>query len=158
KVTRRLAGNDPQVNEEWNCDKGRFAFHYVDQADRLLTPLVRDDHGNLVEASWPDALARAATGLREAVDRGGVGVLPGGRLTEEDAYAYAKFARVALGTNDVDARTRPVSAEEADFIASSVAGTTPSHLSFADLEKAPAVLLVGFEPEEESPIVYLRLG
>jgi NADH-quinone oxidoreductase subunit G len=157
KVTRRLAGNDPQVNEEWNCDKGRWAFHYAEQHDRLVNPLARDENGELVEVSWPEALARAATGLREAVDRGGVGVLPGGRLTEEDAYAYAKFARVALGTNDIDARVRPVSDEESAFLASSVAGMTPEHVSFTDLESAPAVLLVGFEPEEESPIVFLRL-
>jgi NADH-quinone oxidoreductase subunit G len=157
KVTRRLAGNDAQVNEEWNCDKGRWAFHYAEQADRLLTPLVRNADGSLVEASWPEALERAATGLREAIDRGGVGVLPGGRLTEEDAYGYAKFARVVLGTNDVDARTRPVSDEESAFLAAHVAGTTPEHASFASLESAPAVLLVGLEPEEESPIVFLRL-
>src|SRR4051794_3968988 len=157
RVTRRLAGNDPQVNEEWNCDKGRWAFHYATQADRILSPLVRGDDGRLVEASWPDALERAARGLAEAVDRGGVGVLPGGHLTEEDAYTYAKFARVALGTNDVDARVRPVSAEETDFLAAHVAGVGPEHVSYADLEKAPAVLLVGFEPEEESPIVFLRL-
>jgi NADH-quinone oxidoreductase subunit G len=157
KITRRLAGNDPQVNEEWNCDKGRWAFHNATQADRLTTPLVRDRDGRLVPASWPEALERAATGLAEAVDRGGVGVLPGGRLTEEDAYAYAKFARVALGTNDIDARTRPVSAEELQFLASHVAGVTPEHVAYADVEQAPAVLLVGFEPEEESPIVFLRL-
>src|SRR5262249_8990846 len=42
-VTRRLAGNDPQVNEEWNCDKGRWAFTYATQPDRLVSPLVRDD-------------------------------------------------------------------------------------------------------------------
>ena len=108
KVTRRLAGDDPDVNEEWNCDKGRWAFQYAIQADRLLTPLVRDEAGNLVAATWPDALERAAAGLREAQRNGGVGVLPGGRLTEEDAYAYAKFARVALGTNDIDYRSRPV--------------------------------------------------
>jgi NADH-quinone oxidoreductase subunit G len=157
KVTRRLAGNDPQVNEEWNCDKGRWAFQYATRADRLLLPLVRDENGALVETNWPDALERAAQGLAEAVDRGGVGVLPGGRLTEEDAYAYAKFARVALGTNDIDARARPVSAEESEFLAAHVAGVTPQHVSFSDLENAPAVLLAGFEPEEESPIVFLRL-
>ncbi|HVU92229.1 MAG TPA: 2Fe-2S iron-sulfur cluster-binding protein, partial [Jatrophihabitans sp.] len=120
KVTRRLAGNDPQVNEEWNCDKGRWAFHYATQRDRITAPLVRDADGKLVEASWPEALERAARGLAEAVDRGGVGVLPGGRLTEEDAYAYAKFARVALGTNDVDFRNRPASAEELAFLAAQV--------------------------------------
>ncbi len=157
KITRRLAGFDPDVNEEWNCDKGRWAFHNATQADRLTTPLARDEHGQLVPVSWPDALARAATGLSEAVDRGGVGVLPGGRLTEEDAYAYAKFARLALCTNDIDMRARPGSAEELDFIASHVAGMTPGHVSYASLERAPAVLLVGFEPEDESPIVFLRM-
>src|SRR6266536_2087379 len=130
-VTRRLAGSDPQVNEEWNCDKGRWAFHYATQSDRLLTPMVRNQAGELVGASWPDALVRAATGLREAVDRGGVGVLPGGRLTEEDAYAYAKFARVALATNDVDYRSRPGSDEELAFLAAHVAGVTPAHVSYA---------------------------
>ena len=48
-------------------------------------------------------------------------MLTGGRLTVEDAYAYAKFARVVLGTNDVDFRARPHSAEEADFLAAAVA-------------------------------------
>jgi NADH-quinone oxidoreductase subunit G len=157
KVTRRLAGNDPQVNEEWNCDKGRWAFHYATRPDRLLTPMVRAADGTLVATSWPAALERAATGLREAIDRGGVGVLPGGRLTEEDAYAYAKFARVALGTNDVDYRSRPVSAEELTFLASNVAGVTPQQVSYESLEAASAVLLAGLEPEEESPIVFLRL-
>jgi NADH-quinone oxidoreductase subunit G len=159
KVTRRLAAEDPTVNEEWNCDKGRWAFRYATQGDRLLRPLVRDDAGELVETSWTEALERAAAGLREAVAAGGVGVLPGGRLAIEDAYAYAKFARVALGTNDIDARARAHSAEELDFLAARVAGTHPTlgGVDYAALETAPAVLLVGFEPEEESPIVFLRL-
>jgi NADH-quinone oxidoreductase subunit G len=157
KITRRLAGDDPDVNEEWDCDKGRWSFNYATQSDRLLTPLVRNEAGELVETSWPNALERAAAGLREAVDRAGVGVLPGGRLTEEDAYAYAKFARVALATNDIDYRSRPGSDEELAFLGAHVAGTTPSHVSYADVENAPVVLLAGFEPEEESPIVFLRL-
>jgi len=157
KVTRRLSGEDADVNEEWNCDKGRWAFHSATQSDRLLTPMIRDESGELVAASWPDALERAAAGLREARDRGGVGVLPGGRLTEEDAYAYAKFARVALGTNDIDFRARPASDEELAFLGAHVAGVSPEHVSYASLEAAPVVLLVGFEPEEESPIVFLRL-
>ena len=83
-------------------------------------------------------------------------MLVGGRVTWEDAYAYAKFARIVLGTNDIDFRARPHSAEEADFLAARVAGR-PMTVSYADLESAPVVLLVGFEPEEESPIVFLRL-
>ncbi|MCF6475684.1 NADH-quinone oxidoreductase subunit G [Nonomuraea sp. MG754425] len=154
RVTRRLAGNDPQVNEEWNCDKGRWAFTYATQPDRLKQPLVRNEEGVLVPASWPEALTVAARGLAKA--RGKAGVLVGGRATVEDAYAYAKFARVALGTNDVDFRARPHSAEEAQFLAHAVAGKG-IEISYTDLEQAPHVLLVGFEPEEESPIVFLRL-
>ncbi|MCZ2811511.1 NADH-quinone oxidoreductase subunit G [Modestobacter sp. VKM Ac-2979] len=157
-VTRRLAGEDPAVNQEWNCDKGRYAFRYASSNERLMTPLVRRD-GELQPASWPEAWAAAAEGLRAARAAGGVGVLPGGRLTVEDAYAYAAFARVALGTNDVDARARAHSAEELDFLATHVAGTAPGAgaVSYDDLSTAPTVLLVGFEPEEESPIVFLRL-
>ncbi|MFI6906771.1 NADH-quinone oxidoreductase subunit G [Nonomuraea sp. NPDC050394] len=154
RVTRRLAGDEPQVNEEWNCDKGRWAFTYATQPDRLKTPLVRNEEGVLVPASWPEALAVAAQGLAAA--RGKTGVLLGGRLTVEDAYAYSKFARLALGTNDIDFRARPHSAEETQFLAHAVAGKG-IEVSYADLEKAPAVVLVGFEPEEESPIVFLRL-
>ncbi|WP_405018902.1 NADH-quinone oxidoreductase subunit G [Kitasatospora sp. NBC_00070] len=156
KVLRRLAGEDPAVNEEWNCDKGRFAFRYGQQRDRLSTPLVRKD-GELVAASWPEALAAAAAGLRGAR----AAVLAGGRVTVEDAYGYGKFARVALGTNDVDFRARPLSGEEADFLAAAVAGRgvdlDGTGVSYQSLEAAPAALLVGFEPEEESPVVFLRL-
>jgi NADH-quinone oxidoreductase subunit G len=157
-VMRRLAGEDPAVNEEWNCDKGRYAFRYVNANERLTTPLVRRD-GELQPASWPEAWAAAAAGLRAAQAAGGVGVLPGGRLTVEDAYAYAKFARVALGTNDIDARARAHSAEELAYLAASVAGTAPGAgaVTYDDLTAAPTVLLVDLEPEEESPIVFLRL-
>jgi NADH-quinone oxidoreductase subunit G len=154
KITRRLAGDDPQVNEEWNCDKGRWAFTYGTRPERLTHPLVRGENGELEVASWPEALTVAARGLAAA--RGSAGVLTGGRVTLEDAYAYAKFARIALHTNDVDFRARPLSDEESRFLASSVAGR-PIEVSYADLEKAPVVVLAGFEPEEESPIVFLRL-
>ncbi|MBX7433641.1 NADH-quinone oxidoreductase subunit G [Mycobacterium sp. Y57] len=153
KVLRRLAGDDPEVNEEWNCDKGRWAFTYTTTGDRITTPLVRDD-GTLRPASWSEALSVAATGLLAA--RGSTGVLVGGRATVEDAYAYAKFARIVLNTNDIDFRARPHSDEEARFLASAVAGR-PMTVTYTDLENAPAVLLAGLEPEEESPIVFLRL-
>ncbi|EHR50216.1 NADH-quinone oxidoreductase, chain G [Saccharomonospora marina XMU15] len=155
EVVRRNAGDDPAVNEEWNCDKGRWAFRHATAADRLTTPLLRDSGtGRLVPASWPEAIAAAAQGLGAA--RGDAGVLTGGRLTLEDAYAYAKFARIVLGTNDVDFRARPLSAEETGFLATVVAGR-PLGPTYADLEHAPAVLLAGLEPEEEAPIVFLRL-
>ena len=155
KVLRRLAGDDPDVNEEWNCDKGRWAFTYATQRDRLTTPMVRGADGGLVPVPWTTALATAAEGLTAA--RGRAGVLAGGRLTVEDAYAYSRFARTVLGTNDVDFRARHHSEEEARFLAERVVGRGPGAVTYADLETAPVVLLVGFDPEEESPIVFLRL-
>ncbi|MFC3994586.1 NADH-quinone oxidoreductase subunit G [Nocardiopsis sediminis] len=155
KVTRRLAGDDPQVNEEWNCDKGRWAFTYASRPDRLTHPLVRDEDSRALEtASWTEAVTMAARGLERA--RGRVGVLTGGRLTVEDAYAYAKFTRIALRGNDIDMRARANSEEEADFLAARVAGTGIT-VDYDRLENAPAVLLAGFEPEDESPLVFLRL-
>jgi NADH-quinone oxidoreductase subunit G len=161
-VLRRMAANDPAVNEEWNCDKGRWAFTYATGTDRITDPLVRGDDGTLRVASWPEALDAAARGLAAARDAKGVGVLVGGRVTAEDAYAYAKFARIALQTNDIDFRARPHSVEEAEFLASNVVGTGPSDTSggsvtYAEIGAAKTVLLVGFEPEDEAPIVFLRL-
>ncbi len=160
-VMRRMAGNEPEVNEEWTCDKGRFAFRYLGSKERITRPMVRGVDGVLAETSWTEALTAAAEGLVAARNgdgqSGGIGVLAGGRLTVEDAYAYAKFARIAAGTNDIDFRARPHSAEELEFLAAHVVGQGPETLDYARLEAAPAVLCVALEPEEESPIVFLRL-
>ncbi len=151
KTLRRLAGEDATVNEEWNCDKGRWAFKYITAADRLKVPMIRDKSGELVEASWPEALAVAAEGLKAQKSA----VLVGGRATHEDAYGYSKFARLALGTNDIDFRARVTSDEEREFIAAHVVN---SSTTYRDIDKADQILLVGFEPEEESPIVFLRIN
>jgi len=151
KTLRRLAGDDASVNEEWNCDKGRWAFKYVTAVNRLKVPQIRNAEGVLEEASWPEALAVAAAGLKAAKSA----VLVGGRATYEDAYGYSKFARVALGTNDIDFRSRVSSDEEREFLAARVVGSTTT---YRDIDKADLVLLVGFEPEEESPIVFLRIN
>ena len=151
KTLRRLAGDDASVNEEWNCDKGRWAFKYVTALDRLTHPLVRNAEGVLVQASWPEALAAAAAGLKGKR----AAVITGGRVTTEDAYGYAKFARIALGTNDIDFRTRVTSDEESNFLAAHVVG---SSATYRDIDVADHVALIAFEPEEESPIVFLRLN
>jgi NADH-quinone oxidoreductase subunit G len=150
KTLRRLAGDDPEVNQEWNCDKGRWAFKYLTSRKRVKTPLVRGADGELHEASWPEAIAAAAAGLKSKR----VGVLAGGRLTHEDAYGYSKFARVALETNDIDFRARPHSNEERDFLAAVVLDLKSTYI---DIDKADQVVLLSFEPEEESPIVFLRI-
>ncbi len=161
RVMRRLSGNDPAVNEEWITDKDRFAFAYAQGEDRIHYPQVRDrvedgGDGELRPASWPEAFAVAARGLARCTGAGatGAGVLTGGRLTLEDAYAYAKFARVSLGTNDIDFRARPLSAEETGFL-----GTLPGSggVTYDDLEAASVVVLAGLEPEDEAGTIFLRL-
>ncbi len=169
EVMRRLAGDDPEVNEEWITDRDRFAFRSARGTDRITTPLVRDGD-TLRPASWPEAIDVAVAGLREAISGGAaqtarrgtdsasgrVGVLTGGRLTRENAYGYSKFARTVLNTNSIDFRSRPSSNEEAEFLAHAVAGTGLG-VTNADLEQASTVLLVDFEPEDEAGTVFLRL-
>jgi len=150
KTLRRLAGDDPSVNQEWNCDKGRWAFKYLTSRERVSAPMVRGDDGELHETSWPEAIAAVVAGISGKR----TGVLVGGRVTREDAYGYSKFARVALKTNDIDFRARAHSAEEAEFLASTAISLSAN---YKDLDKADQVYLVDFEPEEESPIVFLRL-
>ncbi|MDR0849298.1 MAG: NADH-quinone oxidoreductase subunit G [Propionibacteriaceae bacterium] len=154
-VRRRLAGENAEVNEEWSCDRGRFGFVSGHQKDRLTRPMVRKS-GELVPVSWPEAIEAAVTGLKRA--RLDVGVLTGGRLTVETNYAYSRFARAVLHTNSIDFRSRSQSAEEAQFLAQHVAGRAGQDcVTYADLEKASKVVLVSFEPEDESPMVFLRL-
>ena len=150
KTLRRLAGDDSSVNEEWNCDKGRWAFKYLTSRERVTSPMIRGEDGELHDASWPEAIAFAAKGLKAKR----AGVLVGGRATVEDAYGYSKFARVSLGTNDIDFRSRPDSDEETSFLSSVALGLKTT---YKDIDKADQVVLLGFEPEEESPIVFLRI-
>src|SRR6185295_5983833 len=142
KVMRVLAGDDPTVNEEWISDKDRFAFTWSQLDDRLMTPLVRNaETGEMEVTSWPGALAVAARGLAAT---NGVGVLPGGRLTLEDARAYASFSRDVLGTNDIDYRARVHSAEEAVFLQNSVLDM--AHVGYqGDFERASTVAIAGLE-------------
>ena len=157
-VLRRLAGNDPEVNEEWITDKDRFGFAWSAQPDRLRVPLVRDEEtGLLTGTSWSDALDVAARGLAAARDAGGVALLPGARTTLEDGWAWSRFARQVLGTNDIDQRVRDHCEEEDLFLASRVAGTGLGAVTYSSLERAGQVLLVALEPEDECGSLFLRL-
>jgi NADH-quinone oxidoreductase subunit G len=155
-VTRQLARDNDDVNEAWNCDRGRDGFAYAQSPQRVLVPHLSED-GKLRTASWSEALRRAADGIRAAGTRG-VGVLVGGHLTDQDAYALQKLARVALGTNNVDARAWPED-EAAAAAAAQVAGRGPDDgmPTYRDLEAARAIVVVDLDPHEESPILWLRL-
>jgi NADH-quinone oxidoreductase subunit G len=153
-VTRQLARDNDDVNEAWNCDRGRYGFAYAQDPRRVLIPHLAEGH-QLRTASWAEALLRAGDGVRAQRSKG-VGVLVGGHLTDQDAYALQKLARVALATNNVDARNWSGGDAEA-AIAGRIAGTGPDGVSYADLEAARAVVVVDLDPHEESPILFLRL-
>jgi NADH-quinone oxidoreductase subunit G len=153
-VTRQLARDNDDVNEAWNCDRGRYGFAYAQDPKRVLIPHLAEA-GQLRTASWPEALRRAADGIRSHRDRG-VGVLVGGHLNDQDAYALQKLARVVLGTNNVDARNWSGGEAEA-AVAGRIAGSGLGGVTYADLESAKAVVVVDLDPHEESPILFLRL-
>ena len=153
EVVRRLAGNDPEVNEEWITDKDRFAFRWSG-AQRLNTPFVREN-GQLVPTSWSDALDRVHRALA-GLSGDQVGFLPGGRLSFEDAWAWSKFARTVVGSDSIDMRSRSHSEEERSFLAAHVAGSGLG-VTYSQLESAGQVLLVGLEPEDECGALFLRM-
>lgn len=153
EVLRRLAGNDPEVNEEWITDKDRFAFRWSG-VERLNTPFVREN-GQLVPTSWSDALDRVHRALA-GLSGDQVGFLPGGRLSFEDAWAWSKFARSVVGSDSIDMRSRSHSEEERSFLAAHVAGSGLG-VTYSQLESAGQVLLVGLEPEDECGAIFLRM-
>ena len=96
---------DGPANEGALCVKGQFAFDFVHHPDRLATPYVRGEDGQLHEASWDEALGRAADGFRKVVDEHGRYAVYGvasGRAPTEAAYTMQKFIRVGFGTNQID--------------------------------------------------------
>jgi NADH-quinone oxidoreductase subunit G len=155
EIQRQLARTNMAVNEAWNCDKGRFGFHHLTADRRITEPKLRDG-GALVDASWSDALLRvtAAIGAAREAGDGRVAVVTGSRLADEDAYAVSKYVRAVLGSDDLDARTRFAPAAEAEELTALVGRETAT---YADVERAPVIVVAGLDPEEEVPILHLRL-
>ena len=159
EVQRQLARTNMDVNEAWNCDKGRFSFPHLTHAQRLTTPMERVD-GELVPTTWSRALARVADAVRASQDvgPGRTALVSGGRLADEDAHVAARLARTVLGTDLVEHRTRFAPADEAPARAVLLAraGGAPG-LTYADVEHAPVIVVAGLDPEEEVPVLHLRL-
>ncbi|MGQ0831247.1 MAG: NADH-quinone oxidoreductase subunit NuoG [Microthrixaceae bacterium] len=139
--------NDP-VNWGWLCDKGRFGFESVNSADRLGAPLVRTGE-SLAPVSWGAALSKAAAALRDA-DPARVAVLGGARLTNEDAYAWAKLAKGVVGTDHVDAQL-------GDGLPAEVVLGLPRATIDDALAPGGTVLLLAPDLKEELPVLFLRL-
>jgi len=148
----RLLGVDlDPVNQGWLCDRGRYAYEWVHSDARVTTPLV-ERSGALGEATWPQALDAAADALRAAIDAGGpeaVGVLGGARGTNEDAYAWARFAKGVLATDNVDAQL------DDGLPAEVVLGLRRATID--DLDAAAAIVVVAPDLKETLPVLYLRV-
>ncbi len=151
QLVRCLGVDIDAVNWGWLCDKGRFDFEAVNSAHRLTRPLARKGD-DLVEVSWADALTEAASALGGARERHGpssIAVVGGARLTNEEAYAWSKFARGVLGTDSLDAQL-------GDGLPADVVLGLP-RATIDEACSAATLVLVGPDLKEELPILYLRL-
>jgi NADH-quinone oxidoreductase subunit G len=146
QVVRHLARDNYDVNDAWLCDKGRYGYRFPDAPDRVTTPLIRD-HG-LEPASFGEVFETIAGWARG----GRVAFLTGGRLTDEDHYALSKLARVVFGSNDLDHR-RTFHGGHAEV----ASAATAMQVTYRDVERAKAILIVGLDAEQESPILHLRI-
>ena len=146
-----------EAGEGGLCRKGWTSAALLDSPRRLTTPLVRDGrHGALREASWEQALDRAADGFRAAQALAGpdaVGVFGGGGLTNEKAYLLGKFARVALRTSQIDYNGRFCMSSAAAGAMRSFGLDRGMPFPLADIAAAGAVLLVGSNLAETMPPV-----
>jgi NADH-quinone oxidoreductase subunit G len=154
KLTRYLGIDSDPVNHGWLCDKGRFSYEAVNSELRLGHPLLRAKErvGDLVEATWADALDAAAQGLGDAAKGFGasaVAVIGGARLANEDAYAWAKLAKGVLGTDSVDCQL-------GDGLPAPVVLGLP-RATIDEACSASSVILLSPDIKDELPVLYLRL-
>ncbi|HEX6622925.1 MAG TPA: formate dehydrogenase subunit alpha [Pyrinomonadaceae bacterium] len=158
RIVQILPVFDAPVSRGHLCVKGRYAFDFVRSADRVTEPMIR--RGGVWErVSWAEAVAFAAEGLRRVVERHGpdsVGVLGSARATNEENYLTQKFARVALGTNNVDCCARVCHTPTAAAM-KLMLGTGAATNSFDDIERARAILVCGANPTESHPVVGARI-
>jgi NADH-quinone oxidoreductase subunit G len=142
-------GGNPDVDDGWLCDKGRFAYQAIHVDERITQPLVRDG-GSLRPVSWERALDTAA-GL--ARHKGAVGALVGGQATNEEGFLIQRLWREALQSSDIDSRVGEAVPTE---IVKALAA--PSlQATVVDLEFAHTVLVLGCEPLDDAPIFDLRV-
>ena len=153
----KVAGNAKfPVNEGGLCVKGWSAAATLDHPDRLRTPLVRNDEGCLEPATWETALARIAKRFRDVQRRHGpdaVAVFGGGSLTNEKAYWLGKFARVALGTANIDYNGRFCMSSAAAAAGKAFGLDRGLPFPLADIPQANVILLVGSNVAETMPPV-----
>ena len=139
------------INGDFLCMKGRYGFDFADNPERLTKPLIRRD-GRLTPSTWEDAFALIGNRFKEICDKDGrqaIGVIGSTRTTNEENYLLQKFARVVLGTNNIDHH------RTADFpaLAAALTGKPDLTASMRDVFNAPAILLIGNNPTDQHPLL-----
>lgn len=151
EVLRLTSRDNPAVDDGWLCDWGRFTYDFVNDPARLSTPMIRRD-GELVPASWDEALVAVANGLKEAVVDGGqaAGGLISPHATNEELYLFQKLLRTVLNSNNVDHGLHGSYSPSANGLDAAI-GT------IAGLESAAVIVLAGADPLAKQPVLDLRL-
>ena len=154
---RRIVGRENMaVNDQWLCDKGRFAHGWINDAQRLQTPLVRKN-GNLVAASWSEALEVVASKLQSIKKTSGaesIGAIGSAKLSNESNYLLQRLFRSTIGTNNIDHRAGADVAALPTGLPALVDLMKPQ---YGPDPKADVVMLVGVDPSEELPILDVHL-
>jgi len=149
---------DAPVSRGHLCVKGRYAFDFVRAQDRVTEPMIRVA-GAWKPVSWDEAIAFTSDALSRVVARHGpdsVGVLGSARATNEENYLAQKFARIVLGTNNVDSCARVCHTPTAAAM-KLMLGAGAATNSFDDIECASTILVCGANPTENHPIVGARI-
>lgn len=149
---------DAPVSKGHLCTKGRYGFDFAHAPDRLVQPQIRQN-GQWKPAAWETALDYCAAELQRILQELGpqaVGVLGSARATNEENYLAQKFARVVLGTNNIDCCARVCHTPSAKAL-KSMLGTGAATNSFDDIEKAHTLMVVGANPLECHPIIGARI-
>ncbi len=162
-------GRDGPSNRNRLCVKGRFGFDYVHHPHRLTVPLIRrddvpkdatgdvdpaDPSTHFREATWDEALARAADGLGRIRDRDGGGALAGfgsAKGSNEEAYLFQKLVRTGFGTNNVDHCTRLCHASSVAALMECI-GSGAVTAPFTACEDSDVIMVIGANPTENHPV------
>ncbi|MCM3870801.1 MAG: formate dehydrogenase subunit alpha [Pyrinomonadaceae bacterium] len=149
---------DAPVSQGHLCVKGRYAFDFVSADDRITEPMIRRD-GEWQIVTWDAAISFAANRLQSILDEHGpecIGILGSARGTNEENYLAQKFARVVIGTNNVDCCARVCHTPTAAAM-KLMLGTGAATNSYNDIEKAQVILICGANATENHPIVGARI-
>jgi formate dehydrogenase major subunit len=164
-----VTGKNGPANQGRLCVKGRFGFDYVSNPQRLLKPMVRKDGvgkaaDDLVdpsnpwthfrEATWDEAMERAAKGLAKIRDRDGPRALAGfgsAKGTNEEAYLFQKLVRTGFGSNNVDHCTRLCHASSVAALLEGV-GSAAVTATFNECKNSDVIIVIGANPTENHPV------